>query len=340
MNQPSRIEFRIGPEQAGERLDRLLAGHAPEVSRARFQSLIAEGAVSVNGQVARRPGLRLKAGDEVRAEIPPPRPAEPRAQAMALAIVHEDDQLIVIDKPPGMVVHPAPGHEEGTLVNALLHHCAGSLSGIGGVARPGIVHRLDKDTSGLLVVAKTDAAHAALAEQFAAHGRDGRLERRYLALVWGAPPHVKGTVDEPLARSAANRKKIAVARDGHGREAITHYRVVERFADAAGRPLASLVECRLETGRTHQIRVHMAHIGAPVMGDATYASGFAASARRLSRGAREALAKMGRQALHAAELGFVHPATGERMRFCAPLPADMQALLAALRGEKGGKGRQ
>ncbi len=286
--------------------------------------------MSVNGHVARRPGLRLKAGDEVRAEIPPPRPAAPQAQAIALDIVHEDEDLIVINKPPGMVVHPAPGHEGDTLVNALLHHCAGSLSGIGGVARPGIVHRLDKDTSGLLVVAKTDAAHVALAEQFAAHGRDGRLERRYLALAWGAPPHVKGTVDAPLARSTANRRKIAVTRPGSGREAITHYRVLEAFGPS-GRPLAALVECRLETGRTHQIRVHMAHIGAPVMGDATYGAGFSASVARLAAPARRALTEMGRQALHAATLGFVHPRSGEQMHFSAPLPADMAALLAALR---------
>ncbi len=328
-----KIVFTVSEQEAGARLDRLLAMRLPEISRARFQSLIADGQVRVNGAPAAKANIRLKGGEEISVTPPPPEPAAPQPERIPLKVVFEDAHLIVIDKPAGMVVHPAPGHASGTLVNALLHHCAGSLSGIGGVRRPGIVHRLDRDTSGLIVVAKTDAAHAGLAEQFAAHGRDGRLERAYLALVWGRPPRLGGSLSERLARSAANRKKIAVVRGGGGREALTHYRVLKSFPPRAERPVASLTECRLETGRTHQIRVHMAHAGCPVMGDETYGAGFRASAARLSPEARAALAALGRQALHAARLGFVHPATGEKMRFASSPPADFAALLAAL--EKG-----
>ncbi|HHN68234.1 MAG TPA: RluA family pseudouridine synthase, partial [Thermopetrobacter sp.] len=315
---PDIRSFRVPPDEAGGRLDRWLAERLADLSRGRVQSLIADGRVRVNDRPASRAGWRLKAGDVIEVAIPPPTPAAPEAQDIPLAVVHEDDHLIVIDKPAGLVVHPAAGHEDGTLVNALLHHCGGSLSGIGGVRRPGIVHRLDKDTSGLMVVAKSDAAHAGLAEQFAAHGRDGALVRRYLALVWGAPRLARGTVNAPLARATTNRKKIAVARPGDGREAVTHYTVMERFPDRGEEAVAALLSCRLETGRTHQIRVHMAHLGHPLLGDATYGAGFASRAAKLSDAARAALAALNRQALHAAELGFIHPISGERLHFASP----------------------
>ena len=328
---PDIRSFRVSPDEAGGRLDRWLSERLADVSRGRVQSLIADGRVRVNAAPAARAGLRLKAGDVIEAAIPPPAPAAPKPQDIPLAVAHEDDHLIVIDKPAGLVVHPAAGHEDGTLVNALLHHCGGSLSGIGGVRRPGIVQRLDKDTSGLMVVAKSDAAHAGLAEQFAAHGRDGALVRRYLALAWGAPRLARGTVNAPLARATTNRKKIAVARPGDGRRAVTHYSVAERFADAGEEAVAALLSCRLETGRTHQIRVHMAHLGHPLLGDATYGAGFASRAAKLSDEAQAALSALGRQALHAAELGFIHPISGERLHFASPPPADLARLLAALR---------
>jgi 23S rRNA pseudouridine1911/1915/1917 synthase len=243
--------------------------------------------------------------------------------------VYEDDDVIVIDKPPGLVVHPAAGHDSGTLVNALIAHCGESLSGIGGVKRPGIVHRLDKDTSGLLVVAKNDLAHQALAAQFADHGRTGPLERAYLAILWGVPERRRGTVEAALARSTHNRERIVVVGEDRGRYAITHYEVLEGLPPA--NPIANLVRCELETGRTHQIRVHMAHLGHPLLGDATYGSGFKTKANRLSEPQKEALNALNRQALHAAILGFEHPRSGEFMRFESPLPLDMAALLQALR---------
>ena len=238
--------------------------------------------------------------------MPPPVPAEPEGEAIPLDVVYEDDDLIVIDKPAGLVVHPAAGNQTGTLVNALIAHCGASLSGIGGVMRPGIVHRLDKDTSGLMVVAKTDRAHRSLADQFADHGRTGPLERGYMALVWGVPDRADGTIEAALGRSTKNREKIEVKREG-GREAITHYHVAERYG-AAGKPaVASLVECRLETGRTHQIRVHLAAIGHPVIGDRTYGAGFATKPALLPEPARSLAARFPRQALHAYLLGFEHP---------------------------------
>jgi 23S rRNA pseudouridine1911/1915/1917 synthase len=248
---------------------------------------------------------------------------------MALSIVYEDEDLIVIDKPPGLVVHPAAGHDSGTLVNALIAHCGESLSGIGGVKRPGIVHRLDKDTSGLLVVAKNDLAHQALAAQFADHGRTGPLERAYLAIVWGVPERRRGTVEAALARSTHNREKIVVVGEERGRYAITHYELLESLPPAL--PVASLVRCELETGRTHQIRVHMAHLGHPLLGDPTYGSGFKTKANRLAERSREALDVLDRQALHAAILGFEHPRSGEFLRFETPLPPNLAALLEALR---------
>jgi 23S rRNA pseudouridine1911/1915/1917 synthase len=249
---------------------------------------------------------------------------------MPLAIAYEDRDLIVIDKPKGLAVHPAPGHPSGTLVNALIAHCGASLSGIGGVRRPGIVHRLDKDTTGLMVVAKTDRVHTALAQQFAAHGADGRLVRRYQALAWGKLSRKEGTIDAPLGRSPANRTRIAVVRDGQGRAAVTHYRELTTLPPRRPTPLLSLLELTLATGRTHQIRVHLAHLGHPLLGDKTYGAGFKASARALSAEARAALDALDRQALHATELSFIHPATGRRLHFTSPLPADMRRLIAAL----------
>lgn len=347
---------------ARQRLDAVLARRLPDLSRARVQALIRDGRVRLGGRTIGERNVRVKPGDVIEVAVPPPVDPEPAAEPIALDIVYEDDQLIVVDKPAGLVVHPSAGHETGTLVNALIAHCGDSLSGIGGVRRPGIVHRLDKDTSGLLVVAKTDAAHRALSEQFAAHGRDGRLVRSYLAVCWRAPEHVKGTIDAPLGRSSHNRTKIAVASDPEARdarEAVTHYEVLEVYqapgtdlhGAAAGRqvtgpvtvarapgcapPLAALVRLDLETGRTHQIRVHMAHIGHPLLGDHVYGAGFRASIRLMNPAQAAALEALGRQALHAAELGFEHPVSGEHLHFESPLPDDIGRLLAALRGDEG-----
>jgi 23S rRNA pseudouridine1911/1915/1917 synthase len=316
----------IGPAEAGARLDKALGVGLAGFTRSRIQALIRTGQVTLAGATVREPGRRVKPGERYEVEVPEPEPAEPRAEVMALSIAYEDEHLIVIDKPAGLVVHPAAGHASGTLVNALIAHCGDSLSGIGGVKRPGIVHRLDKDTSGLLVVAKTDVAHVGLSRQFAAHGRDGRLQRRYLALVWGAPARRAGSVDAPLERGQRNRTKMAVTRAGAGRHAVTHYQVLERYGDEAGRALAALLRLELETGRTHQIRVHMAHIGHPVIADPVYATGFAASTRRLCKSMRAVVEDLGRQALHASHLGFEHPVTGRRLAFDSPLPADLAAL--------------
>ncbi|MFM9940752.1 MAG: RluA family pseudouridine synthase [Hyphomicrobiaceae bacterium] len=317
---------------AGVRLDKLLAERIDGVSRSRLQALIREGAVCQGARTIGDPGLRVKPGETYVVTLPEPEAAAPAGEAIALTIVHEDAHLIVIDKPAGLVVHPAAGHATGTLVNALIAHCGDSLSGIGGVRRPGIVHRLDKDTSGLLVVAKTDQAHQGLTEQFAAHGRDGRMHRRYVGVVWGVPTPRQGRIETLLARSSTNRTRIAVVKLG-GRIAITHYVIEEVFVDAEGQLFAAQVGLVLETGRTHQIRVHMEHIGHPMLGDTTYGAGFKASARRLTEPAQAALRHLGRQALHAAELGFEHPATGKVMRFESPLPADMAALVKAIRGQ-------
>ncbi len=333
--EPEHHAFTVSAEEAGQRLDKVISARLPDISRSRIQSLIAEGRVRVNGTAVSRPSYKVRADETVELELPPPKPLELEAQDIPLSVVYEDEHLIVIDKPAGLVVHPAPGHEGGTLVNALLHHVeksGGRLSGIGGVERPGIVHRLDKDTSGLLVIAKTDEAHRHLSEQFAAHGRDGRLHRAYLALVWGAPRLKRGTVNAPIGRAKHDRTRMTVRHgDETAREAITHYEVLETYPPDAERPVASLLRCTLETGRTHQIRVHMAHIGHPVMGDPLYARTHAASARKLPPPARAALKALDRQALHAAELSFIHPVTGQRLNFKSPLPPDMQRLLKALR---------
>ena len=309
------------------RLDKVLALAFPDISRARFQSLIADACVAVEGKVVIEGRHKVKAGQTLAVVIPEAAAASPLPEAIALDIVYEDDDLIVIDKPAGLVVHPGAGNETGTLVNALIAHCGDSLSGIGGVRRPGIVHRLDKDTSGLLVVAKNDRAHKALSEQFAAHGRDGRLERAYLAVVWGVLERPRGMIEGAIARSNANRQKMAVSRSASARQAITHYEVLETFGAP---PVASLVRCKLETGRTHQIRLHMAHIGHPLLGDVTYGSGFKTSERKLPETAREALKSLSRQALHATLLGFEHPASAQPMSFERPPPDDMAHLISAL----------
>ena len=321
-----------GETDVGSRLDRVLADHVEGLSRSRAQALIRAGAVTRAEKTISDPGHRVKPGDTFELQVPEAEAAEPAGENIALDVVYEDKALIVIDKPAGLVVHPSAGHMAGTLVNALIAHCGATLSGIGGVRRPGIVHRLDKDTSGLLVIAKTDKAHQGLADQFAAHGRDGRMSRRYLALVWGTLDRRSGLVDAPLGRSAANRTRIAIDRSLHGRNAVTRYHVTETFAGAEGKPVASLLNLELETGRTHQIRVHMAHLGHPVMGDPVYGAGFKASAAKLSTRAAEALQALARQALHATSLAFEHPVTRKKLAFDRPPPADMLRLIGALRG--------
>jgi 23S rRNA pseudouridine1911/1915/1917 synthase len=317
--------------ETGVRLDRFLAERLPGLSRARVQALIRQGAVEGPAGPARDPGAKVRDGQRYRITIPPPAPAEPAGEALPLHIVYEDKHLLVIDKPAGLVVHPAAGHAQGTLVNALIAHCGDELSGIGGVKRPGIVHRLDKDTSGLLVVAKSDIAHQGLAAQFASHGEDGRLVRTYEAFVWGIPERQTGTIEANLGRSPNNRTRMAVVRGEHGRRAVTHFEVAESFIGPDGKPLAARLKVALETGRTHQIRVHLAHIGHPVIGDPVYGAGFKSSARRLPENAAKALENLGRQALHAEELGFQHPVTRKALLFTSSRPADIDALHAALR---------
>jgi len=324
------LSFTATAGDSGERLDRVLAQRLPQYSRARFQAMIAGGHVRVNGETITEGRRKLKEGDAVSVAPPPPEQTALAAQPMPLAIVHEDAHLIVIDKPAGLTVHPGAGTPDGTLVNALLAHCGDTLSGVGGVKRPGIVHRLDKDTTGLLVVAKTDAAHRALSKQFAAHGRDGKLTRAYLAIAWGGLPRRQGVIEGAIGRKGTNRTKMAVVADEMGRAAVTHYEVLETFGPKA-KPLASLVRLKLETGRTHQIRVHLAHIGHPLLGDAAYGQGFKSSEVLLPPQVGAALEHLGRQALHAAELGFEHPATRRPVRFEAPPPDDFARLLDTLR---------
>ncbi len=321
---------------APERLDRMLAAAVGDLSRSRLQALIRGGHVRVDGATALDPSAKAAPGATVELSEPPPTEGKPGAEPISLRVVYEDAHLLVIDKPAGLVVHPGAGNPTGTLVNALLAHCGDSLSGIGGVIRPGIVHRLDKDTSGLLVVAKTDAAHRGLSDQFADHGRTGPLERAYLAFVWGELNPARGVVDAALARSTRDREKMAIVSEDRGRAALTRYAVEETFAAAAesgsGEVAASLVRCTLETGRTHQIRVHLAHIRHPLIGDEVYGSGFRTKRSLLALGAQDAVARLGRQALHATLLSFAHPVTDETMRFESPLPDDLAALHAALAG--------
>ncbi|MCY4067464.1 MAG: RluA family pseudouridine synthase [Rhodospirillaceae bacterium] len=311
-------EAAAAGRRPGAGLARALAGRA----RTRIQALVKQGAVKDgDGRAVGSPSLKVAAGQRFTVDVPPPAPARPAPQAIPLEIAFEDDHLIVIDKPAGLVVHPGPGSPDGTLVNALLAHCGDSLSGIGGVARPGIVHRIDKDTSGLLVAAKTDAAHAGLAAQFAEHS----IERRYTALAWGEPRPLAGRIDAAIGRDPGHRTKMAVRRDG-GRAARTYYTVTDRYGG-----LLSLIDCRLATGRTHQIRVHLAHRGHPLVGDYLYGG-----RRHLPQPWREtpqaaAVESFRRQALHAARLGFVHPVTGEALAFGAALPQDIAALVSALK---------
>jgi 23S rRNA pseudouridine1911/1915/1917 synthase len=306
---------------AGERLDRLLAARLAELSRTRVKHLVETGRVTADGATITDPSLRVKPGQTFVLDLPAPGPARPVPQAMDLAIIYEDEHLLVLDKPAGLVVHPAPGNPDRTLVNALLAHCGDSLAGIGGVRRPGIVHRLDKDTSGLMVVAKTELAQASLAADFAAH----RITRAYQGLVWGVPHPRQGEISGRIGRSPRNRKKMAVLREG-GKAAVTHYRVLRAFKD-----VAALVECRLATGRTHQIRVHMTEIGHPLIGDPTYGNPRSLGRLRpLPEAARAALLAFPRQALHAILIGFRHPASGEQLEFRSPLPRDIEALIHSL----------
>lgn len=324
-----RLSLAFDARAAGKRLDRALADALPDISRARLQGLIEEGRVWLHGKVETSASRKLKGGEAVEIDMPPPVPASPVGEAIPLDVAYEDDDLIVINKGAGMVVHPSNGHERGTLVNALIAHCGASLSGINGVLRPGIVHRLDKDTSGLLVVAKNDRAHKKLAEQFADHGRTGPLQRRYLAMVWGELPRNTGTIEAGIARSTTNREKMVVSNAERARFAITHYEVLERFAHE-GKVVASLIACELETGRTHQIRVHLTHIGHPLLGDALYGSGFKTREAQLPEAARAALNAMNRQALHAQTLVIEHPRSKEELAFEQEPPPDFAALHDAL----------
>ncbi len=332
----SRIEIIATPEDAGQRLDAFLGAKAEGLSRSRAKALIDEGAVTVDDKVETSPRAPVKPGSTYAIAMPAPVAAEPQAEDIPLTVLFEDAHLIILDKPAGMAAHPAPGSQQGTLVNALLHHCRGQLSGIGGVERPGIVHRLDKLTSGVMVAAKTEAAHTGLAALFERHD----IERMYLAVTRGAPRPLVGTVEAAIARSVNDRKKMSVHRNPDSpsaRRAITHYKVIESYGvrDKHTRAsAAALIECRLETGRTHQIRVHLTHIGVPVIGDPVYGRQMGISALGSGEGHAAALAAakaMDRQALHAAVLGFVHPVTGEALRFEAPVPDDMAHLIAALR---------
>ncbi len=322
-------EARVAPDQGGVRLDRFLAFTLPDISRSRLKQLIETGAVRRGEATIGDGNTRVKPGEVYTLDIPPPAPATPQAQDIPLNVVYEDSDLIVIDKQAGLVVHPAAGNLDGTLVNALIAHCGAQLTGVGGVARPGIVHRLDKDTSGLMVAAKNERAMAVLGKQFAKH----TIERAYHAIVWGSPRLGSGIIDTQIGRNPFDRKRMGVLRGG-GKEARTNYRVVERFAAKENNhPFASLIECRLETGRTHQIRVHLTHLGHPLIGDPTYGG-----SRRPPRAkneeeaaAYEVAANFPRQALHAHILGFQHPSTHKTMRFESPWPTDLSSLVAALR---------
>lgn len=338
-NPADRRTFTVPPDYAGIRLDKWLSEAAEGLTRSRVKALIDVGAVSRNGAAFKDASWKIREGETYSLIMPPLEPAEPSGEAIALNVVYEDGDLIVIDKPAGLVVHPAAGNWSGTLVNALIAHCGDSLSGIGGVARPGIVHRLDKDTSGLIVAAKHDAAHLKLSEAFSVHN----IERVYDAIAVGAPRPIVGTIDAPLARAGGDRKKMTVVDDEDERpdqrRAVTHYRVMEAFgrsrAKLSGDAIASLIECRLETGRTHQIRVHLASIGHPLIGDPVYGRGPGLAGLKpgdpSADHALAVLANFRRQALHARILGFEHPTTGKRLSFAAAPPADFANLLNALR---------
>ncbi|GLR87906.1 pseudouridine synthase [Bradyrhizobium iriomotense] len=322
------MEVIVAGDEGSARLDRVLAARLPDISRSRLKALILAGAVSLKATVIRDPAYHVTPGDTITIDVPEAAPAEPKAEDIALDIVFEDDDIIVINKPAGLVVHPAAGHETGTLVNALIAHCGTSLSGIGGVRRPGIVHRLDKDTTGLMVVAKNDLAHQSLSAQFADHGRTGEMRRGYLAFAWGVPNRQRGTVDAPIDRHPHAREKMAVRQNG--RAAVTHWEIRESFAGRDGKPVASLLACELETGRTHQIRVHLAHIGHPLLGDAVYGPHFKTKANQLGPESRGALAALGRQALHSYLLVIEHPRSGELLHWEQPLPEDLLLLKSRL----------
>jgi 23S rRNA pseudouridine1911/1915/1917 synthase len=310
--QSERRTLTISESQAGDRLDRALAASWPDMSRSRLKQLIEAGAVTLNGKTLEDPSQKLREGHVIELIVPPAVDAEPQGEDIPLNIVFEDKHVIVIDKQAGLVVHPAAGNRDGTLVNALIAHCGNSLSGIGGELRPGIVHRIDKDTTGLMVAAKTEKAHASLGKQFAAHA----VTRVYKALVWGVPRMLAGTIDADLGRSPLNRQKVAVLRIG-GKPARTHYKVIETFGASA-----ALVECRLETGRTHQVRVHMAHLGHPLIGDPVYGRPRSIPGVDLT---------IARQALHAAVLGFHHPGLDKPVHFESELPEDFRETLEKLR---------
>jgi 23S rRNA pseudouridine1911/1915/1917 synthase len=333
-NSGQRLAVIVAGDEGSTRLDRVLAVRLAELSRSRLKALILAGQVSIDSAAVKDapvcdPAYHVAAGDTITIDVPEAVAAGPAPENIALDIVYEDDDIIVIDKPRGLVVHPAAGHETGTLVNALIAHCGASLSGIGGVKRPGIVHRLDKDTTGLMVVAKNDRAHQSLTAQFADHGRTGAMRRGYMAFVWGMPNRQRGTIDAPIDRHPFAREKMAV-RDG-GREAITHWEIVESFNGRDGKPVAALLACQLETGRTHQIRVHQAHIGHPLMGDAVYGPHFKTKASRLGPQSQAALAALDRQALHAYLLALEHPKTGAILEWMSDLPDDLSLLREGLR---------
>lgn len=317
-----RHEITAAAAEEGTRLDRLLAQHLPQLSRSRIKALVVAGQVTADGATISDPSHRVKPGQVFAMSVPQARPAKPRGQVIALDVVYEDADLIVVNKPAGMVIHPAPGNPDSTLVNALIAHCGASLSGIGGELRPGIVHRLDKDTSGLIVAAKNDLAHRALSAAFAEHD----IERAYLAIVWGTPVPAAGEISGNIGRHPGDRKKMAIVARG-GKAALTRYRVLRRLG-----PAASLVECRLATGRTHQIRVHMAAIGHPVVGDPTYSRMTMARSNVLSEGTRKAVQDFHRQALHAYLLGFKHPRSDMPVRWEAEIPKDMKELMQVLEG--------
>ena len=328
-NSGQRHEVIVTGDEGSNRLDRVLAVRLPALSRSRLKALILAGSVTLKNNPVRDPAYHVASGDTITIDVPEAIAAEPAGEDIALDIVYEDDDIIVIDKPKGLVVHPAAGHETGTLVNALIAHCGASLSGIGGVRRPGIVHRLDKDTTGLMVAAKNDRAHKSLTEQFADHGRTGAMRRGYMAFAWELPNRARGTVDAPIDRHPFAREKMAV-RDS-GREAITHWEIREAFNGRDGKPIAALLTCQLETGRTHQIRVHLSHIGHPLLGDGVYGPHFKTKASHLGPQSQAALAALGRQALHAYLLALEHPRTGAVLEWISDLPADLTLLRDALR---------
>jgi len=318
---PPRSFGPVAGDQAGTRLDKWLAGAVADLSRERLKTLIKQGRVRADGETISDPSYGVKSGQTFVVDVPEPISAIPKAQEIPLVIAYEDEAVIVVNKPAGLVVHPAPGNLDHTLVNALIHHCGDSLSGIGGVRRPGIVHRLDKDTSGLIIVAKTDAAHQSLAADFAAR----RIDRVYQALVWGVPTPGAGKIEGNIGRSPKNRLKMAIVSRG-GREALTRYKVIERFGNAV-----SLVKCKLATGRTHQIRVHMTHIGHPIVGDATYGRAPALKLRSLSMDTAQAIDSANRQLLHARTLGFRHPSTEAMMSFNCDFPVEFEKVITKLR---------